>query len=240
MRYFREGRARASEETLFAGARKLFKSVTREAALTLGEYNATELEGTAPDGANTWLRAYAIGDGVLFAQVAQTHGALDRDSAREFLDSVRLSPPWSVHAFPAGHFAAWLPDGSQEFDRAALHAEQFAVARAFLLGGKEERLFAVYSMPLTGTGVTPDQRMDAGAQAMIDQGNRIVWQGPIEIDGARGRDYLLQAGKTWTRMRLVITDADLYMLQAAASSKNALLQDEVQEFLGSLRWYPER
>jgi hypothetical protein len=94
----------------------------------------------------------------------------------------------------------------------------------FCWAARKSAFFAVYSMPLTGSGVTPDQRMDAGAQAMIDQGNRIVWQGPIEIDGARGRDYLLQASKTWTRMRLIITDADLYMLQAGATSKNALLQ----------------
>lgn len=240
LRYFRDGRPRASEAALLAGTRKLFKSVTREAALSLGEYNASEIEGTAADGSAAWVRAYPVGDGFLLAQVAQTQGAIERNSAREFLESVRFSPPWSVHAFPAGRFSAWLPDGSQEFDRTALHAENFAVARAFLLGGKEERLFLVYSAPLTGTGVTPDERMDRGAEAMMNSGTRIVWQGPLDVDAARGREYLLQMGKSWSRLRLVVTDADLYMLQANAASKSALLQSDVQEFLDSLRWYPER
>jgi hypothetical protein len=34
-----------------------------------------------------------------------------------------------------------------------------------------------------------------------------------------------------------VTASDLYMLQAAARTKEALLDDSVQRFLASLRWY---
>lgn len=240
LRYFREGRDRVADAQLLAGGRNTFESVSRESELWLGEFRGLELEGTTKKGAYNWLRAYALGDGFLLAQVIQSKGAVERNSARAFLDSIAIVVPWSVQAFPAAQLSVWLPQGGIRLDEKALSAESFALAEGIFLGGKENRIYVVYSMPLSGEKMNPDERMDVGAEALIEKGTRIVWQGPIEFEGARGRDYLLESTGSWQRLRMVLTDTDLYMLQASATSKSALLNDDVQRFLDSLRWYPER
>lgn len=239
-RYFREGRDRIADAKLLENGRQDFVTVARESELWLGEFRGLELEGTTKKGAHNWLRAYALGDGFLLAQVTQPKGAIERDSARAFLDSISLSVPWSVQAFPVASLAVWLPQGGIRLDKKALSAESFTLAEGIFVGGKENRIYVVYSMPLSGEKMNPDERMDIGAEALIEKGTRIVWQGPIDFEGARGRDYLLESTGSWQRLRIVLTDTDLYMLQASAISKSALLNDEVQRFLDSLRWYPER
>jgi hypothetical protein len=87
--------------------------------------------------------------------------------------------------------------------------------------------------------VSSDERLDAALNGMIDEGYRLVWQAPLVVDGAPGRDFLMQdaADATWTRLRVVVNGADLYMLQAAATSKEGLLDESVPRFMASLRWY---
>ena len=236
-RYFRAGRDRAQDEVMLKNLKGSLKTVAREAALAQGEWAGIELEGTDERGRPTWRRLYAIGDGFWMAQVRRPEGAFDRAAASAFFDSLVFSQPWSVHAFPEGHFSALLPDGGTLLDKKQLHAEPYTVAQLSWLGGTQARTFGVWAIPLEGDEETPDERMDRASHGLTDDGTRVIWQAPVEVDSARGRDFLTQKSDTWSRIRIIITATDLYMLQATARTKDALLDEAVPRFLASLRWY---
>ena len=235
-RFFREGRDRAKDGTMLDNTRKALKSISREARSNVGEWASVDLEGVANDGKTVWIRNIVMGDGFWILQVERPTGSLDHDRARAFLDSIVLTQTWSVHAFPEANLSVSLPDGAVRFGKKALHGEEFTVAEGSWLGGSETRMFAVWGRPLLGN-TTPDERMDTVQSTLNEQGNRLIWQAPIEVDGARGRDFLMQSKASWMRLRMVITDTDLYLLQASAASKDALLDPSVPRFLSSLRWF---
>lgn len=238
-RYLRYGKNRAADQKLFELSRKSFKTLARDAQLTLGEFRGVELEGTTPKGANMWERVFAVGDGFLIAQVSSVKGPIGRREAQGFFDSLEYAVPWSVHSFPNARLSVLFPDGGIRLDRQALHADTFVLAEASVLGGVEERSFAVYAAPLQGDA-DPETRFEAGSEAMIREGSRVVWQGPLSLEGVRGREYLMQSKSMWTRIRMLLSDTDLYMLQASALNKSALLDESVARFFDSLRFYPAR
>lgn len=236
-RFFRDGRDRALDETMLANSRKTLKSIAREERSKVGEWACLDLEGVGSDGQATWFRTVVVGDGFWMFRIGREAGSLDHDQARAFLDSIVLEQTWSQRAFPEAHLSVLLPDGAVHLDSKALHGEEFTLADGSWLGGKENRVFFVWSKPVSGTA-TPEERMDAVQAALINEGNRLIWQAPIEVDGARGRDFLMQGKNNWTRLRVVATDTDVYLLQASAVSKDALLDPSVPQFLSSLRWFP--
>jgi hypothetical protein len=239
-RYSREGRDRATDAKVLAGARAALAVVTREAAVTIGEFQGLELEGTTASRAQVWLRAFPVGDGLVLAQVSQKEGPLNRASAGAFLQSLTLAVPWSLRAFPEGHFSAWLPEGGIRLGRKQLKMPEAEVAEGVWLGGSEKRAFVVLSTRLDAAEVTAEERIERGEQAMVQDGSRVVWQAPVVVDGAQGRDFFTQTRDSWARLRIVVTNTDLYVLEAEARSKEALLNDDVTRFLSSLRWYSER
>jgi hypothetical protein len=236
VRYFRGGRDRAGDDEALGHIRKSVK-VSRDAPAKMGEWRGLELEGMMDTGRPVWMRAFLAGDGLWLVQVqAPVGGKLDREPARAFLDSVVLTQPWSVHAFPESHFSVLMPDGGVEMDKAALNLEDFPTGQGSWLGGVESRSFVVASAPLEGES-SPDERMDLTVKALVQAGNRLIWEGPFEFDGARGRDFLMQGNDTWFRLRVVVTNTDLFMLQASARTKQGLLDESVARFMASLRWY---
>jgi len=235
-RTFRAGRDRIKDEALLKNAKNTLKTVSREAPVVQGEWSGVELEGTDNAGHGAWLRMYAVGDGFWIAQVQGPDSAFDRAAGRTFFDSIVFSQPWSVHAFPEGHFSALLPDGGVRLDKKTLHAEHYTVAEMDWLGGTQARAFGVWAIPLEGNAPA-DERMDRASESLTQDGHRVVWQAPIIVDAARGRDFLSQKDDAWTRIRVIVTATDLYMLQAVAHTKEALLDESVPRFLASLRWY---
>jgi hypothetical protein len=235
-RFFRDGRDRASDDKILANTRQALKSVSREARASLGEWPCVDVEGVANGGQAVWIRSVVVGDGFWILQVQRATGSLDRARARAFFDSIVLNQTWSVHAFPEAHLSVLLPDGAVRLDKKALRGEDFTLAAGSWLGGSEKRGFVVWSRPLLGN-MTADERMDNVQTTMNNDGNRLIWQAPIEVDGARGRDFLMQSKDSWMRLRMVITDTDLYLLQASAVSKSALLDPSIPPFLSSLRWF---
>lgn len=236
VRYFRGGRDRAVDDEALGHVRKSMK-VSREAPAKMGEWRGLELEGTMGSGRSVWMRVFVVGDGLWLAQVqAPVGGQVERVAARAFLDSVVLTQPWSVHAFPESHFSVLMPDGGVEMDKAALDLEDFPTGQGSWLGGVESRSFVVASAPLEGEG-TPDERMDLTVKELVQAGNRVIWEGPFELDGARGRDFLMQSDDAWSRLRMVVTDTDLFMLLAGSRTKQGLLDESVARFMASLRWY---
>ncbi len=236
-RYFRDGRDRPKDETLLENLKKSLKTVSREAVVAQGEWPGIELEGKDEHGRPAWRRVYAIGDGFWMAEVQRAEGAIDRAAAGAFFDSLVFNQPWSFHAFPEAHFSSLLPDGGVLLDKKILHAENYTVAQLSWLGGTQGRAFGVWAIPLERDESTPDERMDRASQALTDDGSRVIWQAPVVVDAARGRDFLAQKADTWTRIRVIITATDLYMLQASARTKDALLDESVPRFLDSIRWY---
>lgn len=236
VRYFRSGRDRASDDDALDHVRKSLK-VSREAPISTGEWRGLELEGLSARGRDVWMRVYAVGDGMWLTQVEHSAGGqLDRAAARAFLDSIALTQPWSVRAFPESHFSVLLPDGGVQLDKEAMKLEGFTTGLGSWLGGVEGRLFFVATMPLAGEEA-PDDRMDRAVGELTRAGNRVIWEGPFVFDGARGRDFLMQGHDSWTRLRIIITDTDLYMLQANARTKQGLLDTSVPRFMSSLRWF---
>jgi len=235
-RYFRAGRDRPKDEALLKNLKGTLKTVSREIVITHGEWPGIELEGTDERGRVVWRHAIAIGDGFWLAEVQRSAGAFDRAAARAFFDSLVFGQPWSVHAFPEGHFSALMPDGGVLLGKQVLHSEDYTVAQLSWLGGTQARAFGVWSIPLEGDA-TPDERMERASQILTDDGSRMIWQAPVVVDDARGRDFLTQKSDTWTRIRVVVTATELYMLQATARTKDALLDESVPRFFDSLRWY---
>lgn len=235
-RFFRDGRDRAKDDAMLANSRKELRSVSREALGTMGEWACVDVEGVGSDGQNAWLRTVAVGDGFWIFRVGREKGPLDHDRARAFLDSIVLEQTWSERAFPEAHVSVLLPDGAVNVGSKALHGEDFTLAHGSWLGGKENRMFFIWSKPVSGDA-SVEQRMDAAQAALIDRGNRLIWQAPLEVDGARGRDFLMQSRDSWMRLRIVVTDTELFLLQASAASKDALLDPSVPRFLSSLRWF---
>lgn len=235
-RFFRDGRDRATDETMLANSRKALKSIAREARSKMGEWACLDVEGVGSDGQTAWFRTVIVGDGFWMFRIGRETGSLDHDRARAFLDSIVLEQTWSERAFPEAHLSVLLPDGAVHLDSKALHGEKFALADGSWLGGSENRVFFVWSKPVSGNAPA-EERMDAVQTTLIDQGNRLIWQAPVEVDGARGRDFLMQGKDTWTRLRVVVTNTDVYLLQASAISKDALLDPSVPQFLSSLRWF---
>lgn len=236
-RLFREGRNRATDDVIMASAKSNFKTVSREAPLRMAEWQGVQLEGTNKRERLTRMRLYVMGDGFWIAQVQRTAGSIDEAAASEFLDSIVLTQPWSVHAYPEGHFSALMPDGGVNVDRKALGSEDFLVAEGSLIGGSEMRSFYVFELPLADNGSTPDERMDRALSAITDAGGRVIWQAPVDFDAARGRDFLVQDKALWMRLRFIVTSTDLYMMQAVARTKEGLADKSVPRFLASLRWH---
>jgi len=235
-RHFRAGRDRARDDALLQSSKSALKTVSREASVEQGEWAGIELEGSDEKGHAVWRRTYAVGDGFWMAQVQRSEGKLDRALARAFFDSIVLSQPWSVHAFPEGHFSALMPDGGVLLGKKFLHAENYTVAELSWLGGSQARAFGVWALPLEGTA-TADERMDGAAEQLVSDGNRIIWQAPVVVDTDSGRDFLTQKNDNWTRIRAIVSGTDLYMLQAVARTKEALLDESVTRFLASFRRY---
>jgi len=236
-RYFRGARDRAKDEVMLENAKHALAAVSRATPIKMGEWPGIELEGKTKSKHDAWLRFYVVGDGFWIAQVERSDGALDRTAARAFFDSIVLRQPWSVHAFPEAHFSALMPDGGVRLGKKELNASDFTVAEASWLGGSETRAYFVWAIPLDEGSLSPDERMDRGLEALNRDGNRVVWQAPLAFDDARGRDILLQGKSSWTRVRFLVTGTNLYMLQAAARTKDDLLDEAVLRFLTSIRWY---
>jgi hypothetical protein len=238
-RYFRGGRDRAADEQLLANSHKLLKSISRELRVDLGEMPGIELEGVATSGAPTILRSYVVGDGFWLAQVVRPPGqsaAVDSAKAQKFFAALSLVQPWSTHAFPEAHFSALLPDGGVRLARHGLHVDDADFAEAVWVGGASSRIFMVWGWALQGSA-TADERLDISTARLEQDGNRVVWQSPLVVDGARARDLLVQDARNWTRFRLIVTDSQLYILQATAKTKAAVLDDSVTRFLESFRRY---
>jgi hypothetical protein len=236
-RYFRGARDRAKDEIMLENAKHALAVVSRATPIKMGEWSGIELEGKTKNQHDAWLRFYVVGDGFWIAQVERSDGALDRVAARAFFDSIVLRQPWSVHAFPEAHFSALMPDGGVRLGKKELNGGDFTVAEASWLGGSETRAYFVWAIPLGEGSLTPDERMDRGLEALGRDGNRVVWQAPLSFDDARGRDILLQNKTSWARVRFLVTASNLYMLQAAARTKDDLLDESVLRFLTSIRWY---
>jgi len=236
-RLFREGRNRGTDDVILASAKNNFKTVSRETPLRMGEWQGVQLEGTNNHEHLTRMRLFVMGDGFWIVQVQRAAGSIDEAAASEFLDSIVLTQPWSVHAYPEGHFSALMPDGGVKLDRKALGTEDFAVAEALLTGGSEMRIFYLFDLPLADNSSTPDERMDRALSAITGAGGRVIWQAPVDVDAARGRDFLVQAKGFWMRLRFIVTSTDLYTMQAVARTKEGLADPSVPRFLASLRWY---
>lgn len=239
MRYFRRGRDRGDDETLLANSKNILTSITQEKRFTLGEMPGLELEGKSKKGEGIILRSYANGDGFWVAQVTHERdkpGSIDLTRARAFLDSLKLTQPWSLHAFPEAHFSVLFPDGGVQLDKESLKVEDADFADAVWLGGSERRVFVVWGWTLEGNA-TAEERLSEGTARVEQAGNRVVWQSPLVVDGVPARDILLQSEQSWMRMRLIVTGTNLYVLQASAKTKPAVLDDSVTRFLASFRTY---
>jgi len=99
------------------------------------------------------------------------------------------------------------------------------------LGGSAARTFMVFDFTLGDAPATPDERLDRATQRLVDDGNRVIWQSAVNVDDARARDVLFQSAHNWMRMRIIVTAGDVYLLQATANSKPAILDDSVTRFL---------
>ncbi len=236
-RYTRGGRDRTKDEEFLQNAGKQLQSVSRKAPLRMGEFQGVELEGTGKSGESVWTRRWPAGDGFWVAQVQRKDGPLDKAPARAFLDSITFAQTWSVRAFPEAHFSVSLPDDAVRLDKATLKLEDFTVAEASWMGGVEERIFSVFARPMEESTESADERMDRALEAMTRDGTRAIWQAPVVVDQARGRDFLLQGKNTWMRLRFVVDGTNLYVLQAASRTKEGLSDESVPRFLASLRWY---
>src|SRR5262245_33097780 len=128
---------------------------------------------------------------MLVASVETKRGEPDRELANHFLDSLRFDQPFRVFAFAEAGLSVAIPALTVELDQHALGVDGALDARAFYVGGRNQIVYSVSAFEILPDSVgqaTPDERMDAGVEALVQNGGSVSFQAPLEFERARGRE----------------------------------------------------
>jgi hypothetical protein len=221
---------RVPDAQLLTLADKLVQKPVRRAPVELQGFRGVELAGESEAHRPKAIRAFAVGGSLLLLGVEATKGKIDDAMAEQFFASARLSVPWRVHPVPELALSVALP------------AEAFPLqsdenARTFYLGGKDELSFMVTSSPIAAElQSTPDDALNLVVESYGKTGT-LAWSAPLELEGIRGREVLVDSGKEHLRGRVYARGDRLLQTIASAARKERLTEEDVKRFLDSLRWW---
>lgn len=239
MRVSTNGRDRKPDAVWLDSIMTRYTEVTRNEKIELAGFMGREFQGITSQDRAISGRVYIVGDSALMVLATAERGKLDTAAAQRFLASVRLELPWTVYVSAEEQFSVAAPSIAVELDPPPVSGVQLQ-GRVFYVGGVDRLIYFVTSAERdrTTTGdASEDDLLDAGVTAMLTAGATLIWQGPIELDGARGRDVLARIGDDFVRGRLVVTEGVVYTVAVSGRTKEAVTNPEANRFLGSLQWY---
>jgi hypothetical protein len=200
--------------------------------------NGVEIRGQESHGRFFVRQVFAAGDGSVTVEVNDVAGIPNDDLTRRFLDSVEISTPWSIRAFPQAGLALALPSHGIEFGAKELHQDQALLAKAVLVGGTAHRAFSILVFSIAGhpEGLTFEQRLQLLPYLLNDLG-REGRRTPVDFDGLHGVETWTLVAQDYRRTRILATAHQIIALTAVARTQDLLNDKETLRFFESLRWY---
>lgn len=205
---------------------------TRKESVSAGDLVGVEVEGSNRAGLHRMTRTFIVGSSLVVATVDDEDKRFDRELARRFLDGCRFSPSWRVFADLHGGFTVSVPALALVLEPKRMEGD--TLVQSFFVGGRSQLIYIVASTRLEpDADVTPDARLEAVAQSLMDQGSQVVAQSPVELDGMRGRDLLIRDQGRAARWRFFIAPSFIYGLAVSATDQSLLSGADAKRFFGS-------
>jgi len=191
------------------------------------------------DGRKQLQRWWAIGDGLLIATASTAGERVDAALAQRFFDSVHIAPAFRIFAAAETRFSVKVPAHAIVSGKSADSASR-ETNECFTLGGVADHFYCISGYELEPGVVEakdPDQALDRAMDFIVKQGHQIIWQGPLQYEGARGREFLSKRKSTVFKGRVLINEHFVYVLMSGATTKEALEDDSTAEFFSSFVMY---
>jgi len=124
----------------------------------------------------------------------------------------------------------------------ALPDEAFPVpgddgTRSFYLGGTDEISFMVSVSPIAAElQSTPDDVLNLVVEGH-EKAGKVAFSAPIELEGIRGREVLIDSASEHLRGRVDARGDRLLQTIVSSARKERLTEQDVKRFLDSLRWW---
>jgi hypothetical protein len=230
-------RDRPPDQKWYDGIRERMKA-TQSAETRLGTLRGVELSGKI-DGRASLTRVFAVGDTLLAAQVVGFKAPLDEPAAQRFFDSLQLEQPFRIYASATTKFSVMVPAHAIEVDKTEARPNRRSCTRLFFVGGDDKLGYWVSAEEVVDRNpdVKDDQILDAALDAMEKEGTHVTWQAPVQVEGARGRDFLAGTAHDMVMGRIWITEHFIYMLMVSGNSREAVQRAGAAKFYASFVSY---
>lgn len=233
------GKDRPKDADWYEAVRNNLK-LEKQGTFELGSFQGVELGGTLKK-QQTVARLLAVGDTLLVAQVEAKPGELDTAAAQRFFSSVSVTMPWRIYASPVARFSVMVPAHAIELDRTAelFKTDGRASSRCFYVGGREKLSYWANAQQIIDRDqrVSDEQILDFAIQGMQQDGLEVTFQGPVQVPGLRGREFLGKQGLDVMRGRILVGDDFVYVLMVGAKGEQSLRDPAITRFYDSLVWY---
>lgn len=235
---YRDNKLVLQDESALGHFDSLFKNITSRRALTAGNYSGVELRGTTKQDTPRLVRVQLLGNTVVSWAVDGKKEDFDSEKARRFIDDSTIELPWHVYSAPDGQFSISVPTVAAELPRSQFGwGPEFSGGAGFYLGGSNEIFYAAGSMILASDDPrSADEVADAMVEAMGTRG-KVLYSGPLDYEGARGRDVLTVVDESYFHVRVVVTKQYGFLLMVGGKDRESVLDNAQQRFFSSLRWY---